>query len=838
MLKATAGGGGMGLLTCHDETEVRKSFKTVQSRGETLFKNSGLFIERYYPSSHHVEVQVFGNGLGQAIHFGERECSIQRRHQKVIEECPSPFVVKHPELREKLGSAAVRLAESIKYGSAGTIEYLVDDESADFFFLEMNTRLQVEHGITELCYGVDLVELMLKQADAQLGGKSGLDADYLHSLQPKGPSGAAIETRVYAENPAKDYAPSPGTLQQVSWIGVPGSRIDTWIHTGTKVTSFYDPLLAKVMVHSSERSEAIKLMTEMLQGSNIFGPPTNMDFLAAILQDETFKSGKTMTKFLENFKYQPAAIDVLQGGAYTLVEDWPGRPTIGKGFSHSGPMDPLAFRVANSLVGNPPGREGIEITLSGPDLKFLGPAIVAVCGAPMEVKLDNKAVSMWTRLKVEAGQRLTIGRTTGGGCRSYLAIYGGLPSIATWFGSKSTAPMTGVGGYQGRALAAGDLLAITKDVPQIRVELKLPDHLIPSYPAEWDLLAMPGPYDDGFIQPESIEEFYNTTWTISHNAARGGMRLIGPKPKWSREDGGEGGAHPSNVIEYGYPIGTVNWTGDDPCLFPIDAPDFGGFVSATTIVKADYWRLGQMKAGNKLRFNRVSYEDAITKRNEVEAFLTAIHDACNGKSEFSDVAALNYDKLPESAHNKSWQPAIIHQLPEQADRHQPLVSYRQGGDDFLLIDYGHGSFDLNYRCRAVALYRKLRESNGTMSFADNGALHTGMACGNSLMLYYDSTKVTRQKLLDHLLKLENELGDLSEAKFPSRKYRLPITFESKRQKESLQRYIETQRPYASYLPDPMEFVAKNNAFTMQQVSSPLFRPGETQRDKYILHTRL
>lgn len=759
-------------------------------------------------------MQIFGNGQGQAIYFGERECSIQRRHQKVIEECPSPFVVKHPELREKLGSAAVRLAESINYGSAGTIEYLVDDESGDFFFLEMNTRLQVEHGITELCYGVDLVELMLKQADAELLGESGLQGEYLKSLQPKSPQGAAVEARVYAENPAKEYAPSPGTLQHVSWNEVEGSRIDSWIHTGTKVTSFYDPLLAKVMVHADTRDKALKGMLELLSGSKIFGPPTNMDFLKAIVEDETFKSGKTLTKFLDSFKYEPCAIDVIQGGAYTLIEDWPGRPTIGRGFSHSGPMDPLAFRIANALVGNPPGKEGIEITLSGPDLRFLGPAIISVCGAPMEVKIDGKPVSMWKRLKIAAGQRLTIGKTTGGGCRSYLAIYGGLPSIATWFGSKSTAPMTAVGGYQGRALAAGDLLAITKDIPELTDELKIPDHLIPSYPEEWDLFSMPGPYDEGYIETESIEEFYDTTWKVSHNAARGGIRLIGPKPKWARSDGGEGGAHPSNVIEYGYPVGTVNWTGDDPCLFPIDAPDFGGFVSATTIVKADYWRLGQMKAGNKLRFKRVSYQDAIAKRKEVEDFLSLIHDCCNKKANFDDAFPLKYQGLPPSVKNKGWEPAVVYQIQEEGN--QPLVSYRQGGDDFLLVDYGHGSFNLNYRCRAVALYRKLKEGTGEISF-EGGALHTGMACGNSLMLYYDSLKVSRQRLLDHLLKLENELGDLSEAKFPSRKYRLPITFESKRQKESLQRYIETQRPYATYLPDPLDFVAKNNAFTQQQV---------------------
>ena len=239
MLKATAGGGGMGLLTCNSEKEVRESFRTVQSRGEILFKNAGVFIERFYPSSHHIEVQVFGNGQGKAIHFGERECSIQRRHQKVIEECPSPFVTKHPELRERLGSAAVRLAESIHYGSAGTIEYLVDDETSDFFFLEMNTRLQVEHGITEMCYNIDLVELMLRQADAQLLQKVGLSASYLESLQPSVPTGFAVEARVYAENPSRNYAPSPGTLQLVKWAEAKSCRVDTWIQTGSKITSFY-----------------------------------------------------------------------------------------------------------------------------------------------------------------------------------------------------------------------------------------------------------------------------------------------------------------------------------------------------------------------------------------------------------------------------------------------------------------------------------------------------------------------------------------------------------------------------------------------------------------------
>lgn len=343
----------MGLVTCKTVAEVTEGFRMVQSRGQSLFKNPGLFIEKYYPSSHHIEVQVFGNGHGTAIHFGERECSIQRRHQKVIEECPSPFVEKHPGMREKLVAAATSLAESVEYGSAGTIEYLVDDETGDYFFLEMNTRLQVEHGITELCYNVDLVKLMLQQADAELAGKPGLNAEYLKSLQPTSPSGSAIEVRVYAENPLRDYAPSPGLLQAVEWADIKNTRIDTWVYTGSTVTPNYDPLIAKLMSHGSTRQEAIKTMQSALSGSRICGPPTNMEFLSTIIDNKEFQAGHTLTSFLGSFEFQPAAIDVVAPGAYTLVQDLPGRPSVGKGIPQAGPMDPIAFSLANMLVGNP-----------------------------------------------------------------------------------------------------------------------------------------------------------------------------------------------------------------------------------------------------------------------------------------------------------------------------------------------------------------------------------------------------------------------------------------------------------------------------------------------------
>ena len=620
----------------------------------------------------------------------------------------------------------MRLAESIKYGSAGTIEYLVDDRTGDFFFLEMNTRLQVEHGITELCYDVDLVQLMLRQADAELAGRSGFDTEELKSLQPAGPKGAAIEARVYAENPARDYAPSPGTLQIVDWKLKPGRRIDTWVRTGTIISSNYDPLLAKLMFHSPTREMTIEGITELLTQSRICGPPTNLDFLAAIVKDSQFAAGTTMTKFLSGFNYSPAAIDVIAGGAYTQVQDYPGRPTMGRGFPHAGPMDPLAFQVANALVGNDLGKEELEITLDGPTLLFLGAAIVAICGAPMDVRLDGKQVQMWSRLRVNAGQKLIIGKTTGGGCRSYLAVYGGFPGVAEWFGSKATSPGVAVGGYQGRQLAASDLLAITKDIPEhLSKPLSVPERLIPEYTNHWDILAMVGPYDVGYLLEEDIKTIYDTKWQISHNAARGGIRLIGPKPRWARADGGEGGAHPSNVVEYGYPVGALNWTGDDPCIFPVDCPDFGGFVSSTTIIKAEFWRLGQMKAGDTMQYKRVSLADALSMRKRVNDFIEQVDEVCSGHGSFDQIVPLNYSELLSSASSGDHGKAVVHLI--EADGNQPVTYYRQGADDYLLVEYGDGTFDLNHRCRVTALIKALNDPESEINFS-KGIINTVGCC--------------------------------------------------------------------------------------------------------------
>ncbi|PSK51622.1 Methylcrotonoyl-CoA carboxylase subunit alpha, mitochondrial [Elsinoe australis] len=810
MLKATGGGGGMGLITCNNPEEVKKGFQMVKSRGQTLFKNPGVFVEKYFPASHHVEVQVFGNGMGQAIHFGERECSIQRRHQKVIEECPSPFVEKHPGSRDKLCSAAVRLAESIKYGSAGTVETLVDDKTGDFFFLEMNTRLQVEHGITELCYNVDLVELMIKQADAELAGSGGLEASYLQSLQPKEPSGHAVEARVYAENPLKGFSPAPGLLQDVKWAESSGSRIDTWVFTGAKVTPNYDPMIAKVMHHSNTRGEAVEGLLSVLCDSRVSGPPTNLDFLTEVMRSTDFKTGNTITAFLDSFKYTPSVIDVLSPGAYTLIQDLPARPSVGKGIPQSGPMDSVAFQIANMLVGNYRKTAGLEITLSGPELHFIGAAVVTLTGASMEFSLDGKPVQMWQRIHVKPGQKLKIGKTLAGGCRSYLAVYGGFPSVAEYFGSKSTSPLVAIGGYQGRQLAPGDLLSIVKDIPEgLSTPAELPNRLIPEYGNDWEVMAMVGPHSDGYFLPEDIEMIYSTKWKVSHNASRSGIRLVGPVPKWARKDGGEGGSHPSNLVEYGYPLGALNWTGDDPCIFPVDCPNFGGFVSSTTIIRAEWWKMGQIKAGDSMQYKRVTLDEALALRKDNDAFLDAIEHALESGGSLDGVKPINAHFKPSTDGGN----AIIWQ--REAQGQQPLVRYRQGGDDHLIVEYGNEQFDLNHRCRVTALEKALH-SPLAPSFLKSHLINT-VGCCTSITLFYNGALLPRSDLVSHLQTLESQLGDLSATKVPCRIFRLPLSFESKQQTEAIQRYMETQRPHAPYLPDNLSFVARNNAFSPDEL---------------------
>jgi len=289
MIKATAGGGGKGMRVVQDEASFEKMFRQARNEAEAAFGHPGVYLERFISRPRHVEFQVFGDVSGQVVHLGERDCSIQRRHQKLVEEAPSPALT--PALREAMGEAAVKAAEAINYVGAGTVEFLLD-ESGEFFFIEMNTRIQVEHPVTEVTMGLDLVKEQIRVAAGEV---------LSFPVQNMVHRGHAIEFRINAEDPDRNFAPSPGLITTYHPPGGPGVRLDTHIYTGYRVPPFYDSLLGKLIVYGNSREEAISRARHTLDSFVIEGISTTIPFLSRITRDPDFVSGKTDTSFVERF---------------------------------------------------------------------------------------------------------------------------------------------------------------------------------------------------------------------------------------------------------------------------------------------------------------------------------------------------------------------------------------------------------------------------------------------------------------------------------------------------------------------------------------------------------
>ena len=287
IVKATAGGGGKGMRVAWDEEELRKNYVAARTEAGAAFGNDRVYLEKYLVNPRHVEVQLMGDSHGNVIHFGERDCSVQRRHQKLIEEAPSPAVT--PELREKMGEAAVRLAKRVGYTSAGTVEFLLDVDGS-FYFMEMNTRIQVEHPVTEMVTGVDLMKWMLRVAS---GEKFDFTQDDIKV------TGHAIECRINAENPERDFMPCPGRVFYYHAPGGPGVRVDTHVYSDYMVPPHYDSLLAKIITHGKDREEAVARMRRALDECVFEGLPTSTPFHQEVLKNPVFLEGKATTRFLE-----------------------------------------------------------------------------------------------------------------------------------------------------------------------------------------------------------------------------------------------------------------------------------------------------------------------------------------------------------------------------------------------------------------------------------------------------------------------------------------------------------------------------------------------------------
>ena len=289
IIKASAGGGGRGMRIAHTDISLTQAFQTCRAEAEAAFGNPEVYIEKYIEEPRHIEVQILGDEYGHIVHLGERDCTIQRNHQKLIEEAPSQVLSSRQ--RKKIGKYALKLAKQVKYTSAGTIEFLMDKHS-DFYFMEMNTRVQVEHPVTELIMGVDIIKEQIKIA---AGERLSITKDILE------PRGHAIECRINAENPEDNFRPSPGTITTYHVPGGPGVRVDTHLYQGYKVPPYYDSMLAKIIVHSPTRDEAIRRMIRALDELVVEGVHTTTGFLKMILENESFRSGDYSTHFVEKF---------------------------------------------------------------------------------------------------------------------------------------------------------------------------------------------------------------------------------------------------------------------------------------------------------------------------------------------------------------------------------------------------------------------------------------------------------------------------------------------------------------------------------------------------------
>lgn len=759
MLKSTAGGGGIGMQLCDNAEALAAAFDTVKRTAKSSFGDARVYLERFVSKARHVEVQIFGDGKGRVIALGERDCSLQRRNQKVIEETPAPGL--SDAVRQRLHAAAVSLGSQVAYASAGTVEFIYDPAREEFYFLEVNTRLQVEHPVTEAVFGVDLVEWMIRQAAGE---------DVLTGKENLVPRGAAIEARVYAEMPHAGFRPSAGLLTEVVFPN--GIRVDGWVETGTEVTPFYDPMLAKVIVSGADRDTAIAALSSALEKTSLAGIETNLEYLKAIVASDLFRSGDVATTALKDFEFVPDVVEVIAPGAQSSLQELPGRLGLWHvGVPPSGPMDERSFRHANRLVGNHDHTAALELTVSGPVLKFFSDTVIALAGAVMPMKLDGVELPHNEAVQVKPGQTLAIGSITGAGQRAYLAVSGGFDAPLV-MGSRATFGLGQFGGNATGTLRAGHVLRLARRYQADVLPATEPAELT----REWFVGVLYGPHGaPDFFLEEDIETLFSTPYEVHFNSARTGVRLIGPAPKWARTDGGEAGLHPSNLHDNAYAIGAIDFTGDMPIILGPDGPSLGGFVCPAVIARDEQWKMGQFKPGDKIRFHAVARASDPLAGPTVKRISEAAGSAVIGATEAGSV---------------------------------PIV-YRRQGDDNLLVEYGPMQLDIGIRMRVHLLMQAVKEAR-LQGLID---LTPGI---RSLQIHYDSTTLSRSKLLGALAEIEKSLPPVSAVRVPSRTVWLPLSWNDPDAELAMRKYQELVRPNAPWCPSNIEFIRRINGLPDEQ----------------------
>ena len=769
ILKSTAGGGGIGMRVCLSLEEVESAYESVARLAQANFGDARIFLEKYIVHARHIEVQVFGDGRGGVAVIGERDCSVQRRNQKIIEEAPAPNL---PEpVRQAMHAAARRLCESVQYRSAGTVEFLYDADTKEFYFLEVNSRIQVEHGVTEQVFGIDLIEWMIR-----LGESPDLNLEGLVAAASR-PKGWSIQARIYAEDPGADFRPCPGTITHIELPEADGRelRIDQWVSKGVTVSPLFDPMIGKVIAWGKSREEAMGRLDDALCKTTIFGVETNIDYARAVLASALFQVGTPTTAMLQHLAFDDPRISVLEGGAQTTVQDLPGRVGYWDvGVPPSGPMDSLSFELGNRAVGNAPGAAGLEIVLKGPTLRFRCAATVILTGAPFRAMLNGKPIEFWSPIGISAGDVVEIGEAMGPGRRCYLLVRGGVES-PVYLGSQSTFVLGKFGGPFGRALRTSDVLRIgaATDSPPKAV----PAGERPEITRAWDMRVMYGPHGaPDFFTEQDMAGIFSADWEVHFNSDRTGVRLKGPKPDWARVDGGEAGLHPSNLHDNAYAIGSMDFTGDMPVLIGPDGPSLGGFVCPAVIIAADLWKLGQLAPGDKVRFRPVEMETARAARP-------------GGAS------------TPAGSINAPIASPIIMSSGGEVEMTRLVV--RQAGDSNVLVEFGPNVLDLELRFKAQQLLAWLE--------ARAPAGITSMTPGiRSLQIAFDNSRISRSGVIDLIEKASIDLRSQKQTSIPSRIVRLPLAWNDSQTRLAIEKYMATVRPGAPWGPSNIEFIRRIN----------------------------
>ena len=475
-------------------------------------------------------------------------------------------------------------------------------------------------------------------------------------------------------------------------------------------------------------------------------------------------------------------IEVLRPGMLTTVQDWPGRVGYWHvGVPPSGPMDDLSFRIGNRVLGNPEGIAGLECTRGGPALRFPTGGRVCVTGAPVAVNLGGVAIPQWQSVTVPAGGVLDVGMLTGPGMRCYVLLAGGL-SEPEYLGSTATFTLGAFGGHQGRPLRAGDVLSAGADPgPLTDRPARAAIEEQPSIGHRWEIAVTEGPHAaPEFFTRNDIETLVGTDYIVHFNSDRTGVRLVGPKPRWARSDGGEAGLHPSNIHDTAYCVGTLDFTGDTPILLGPDGPSLGGFVCPVTVVGGDRWKLGQMAPSDAVRFVPVRADRAPSLRT-IDIDRRASFPLVISTSSDNDDGVLDRFSAADGTD----------------------VTLRRAGDGGVLVEYGPMVLDLAMRARVHVLYEHLRAR-------DIPAITELTPGVRSLQVQFDSAVASIAEVTELLARLDGELPPSEELVVPSRTVRLPLSWDDPATHEAIQRYINGVRADAPWCPWNIEFIRRIN----------------------------